>query len=303
MRRRSLALISLVLACLPDPEGAARDQPAKVEPAKAEPAKAEPAKVEPAKVEPAKVEPAKVEPAKVEPASVSAGMPAPSKPELLALAKPEIRGELALLAPIVEFGPRRFAAAIRSRPFADRFEFRVHALIVEADTSVPPRWSVVGELELHAIDEPALAEIDEGPLDIPTTVRGEDYDDDGELELLVRVRHDRMCPGGGPNVITTMIVVDPSPSPSVALKTELHHALGNGASETKAEVVHEDLDGDGHRDVRIRYETTSEPVEEDGAPTSQSAENRWLWQSSRDAWVVEAGPSGEPPYASWGCDW
>jgi hypothetical protein len=233
---------------------------------------------------------------------LAAGIDPPSKPALLAVAKPTIPGELGLLAPMVEFGPRRFAAAIRSQPFAERLEYDVHALIVEASAATPPVWSVVGSIEVHELRDPSLADLDDPGL-IPTTVHAEDYDDDGEPELLVRVRNDVTCPGGGPNEITTMILVDPGPTPSIALETELHHALGNGAAETKALLTHEDLNGDGHRDVRIQYTTTSEPIEGEAAEPPDVAENRWIWDAGRDAWSLQNEASGKPAYTRWGCDW
>jgi hypothetical protein len=298
--RTSLGLVILFVSACSEP---ASRQPEKASPPaeKAEP-KTEVEGIDANEPPVAKTEPIEeVDPPPAK-ATVAAGIDPPSKTALLALAKPAIRGELGLLAPVVEFGPRRFAAAIRSQPFEARLEYGVHALIVEASDATPPVWSVVGSIEVHELDDPSLADFDNPGL-IPTTTHADDYDDDGEPELIVRVRETVTCPGGGPNEITSLILVDPSPTPSIALKTELHHALGNGAAETKALLTHEDLDGDGHRDVRIKYTTTSEPLEGEPPEKPDVAENRWLWAADRDAWALQNEASGKPAYTSWGCDW
>jgi hypothetical protein len=310
--RRSLGIVILFITAV----GCDRESPAQAEKKASPAAKAEgvegidaskpPQKVDPEKIEKAeptepteKTEPAATNPAK---ATLTAGIEAPSKTDLLALAKPAIPGDLALLAPMVEFGPRRFAAALRSQPDKTKPVFEVHAVIVEASEASPPVWSVIASLEIHEVDGSKFDEtVEAEPSSIPTTVLADDYDDDGEPELLVRVRNHVMCEADGDNEITTLAIVDPAPAVGIALKTELHHTHRMDIFSTKATVSHEDLNGDGHRDVRIKYETTTTPLDDDADPSTEVAENRWLWEAGRDAWTLQNEASGKPAYSSWGC--
>jgi hypothetical protein len=308
MRARSVPVVALTLAlaCDPKPAGGADSKEAPSETAKetaektAEAPEREPKAPAPASTQnTVPTEDATVPSEDTAPASftIAAGIAAPAKAEARAAIEAALASKPTLLAPPVEFGARRYAFAVHTKSGEeDDPTFTVHALVLEA-AGDDAAWSVAGELELAKMEQEILREVAGR---IPTTIKADDYDDDGEAELIVRMREIVMCGGGGPNEITTMRIVDFGPTPRLALDTELAHSLLSGAAETKAKVVHEDLNADRHRDVRIRY--TTQAVDE---ADEQGAENRWLWDAAADEWrrAPTAGDAELPAYDKWGCDW
>ncbi|NJK32854.1 MAG: hypothetical protein HC927_10840 [Deltaproteobacteria bacterium] len=164
-------------------------------------------------------------------------------------------------------------------------------------------WVIGDRIELLEWTREWLDDADAGS--IPTTIYVDDYEDDGELELLVRFRNEIMCPGGGANEVTTLMLIELAETPPrIALQTEIDHALGSGAAQTKAKLIHEDLDGDAHRDLRIVYRSSG--LDEDGAPTQADGEEerRWRWDPQADGWVRLAAEGKWVEYARGeGCEW
>ena len=208
----------------------------------------------------------------------------PTKAQALKASKTVLNGKLAQLAPIVSLSDGR--AAVVWRNFTAVSEASVELVVlVRTDQT----WTVQSNRAVTGATTPWL---DDGPPPFAVTARTDDYDDDGEPEILVRVRAPVMCPGGGPNTITEMKIFDLTPSLEPALSTELRHLMDAYPEEaTKAKVTHEDVDGDGHRDVKIVYVSKSEGV-------SDTATNVWTYSPDKDAWVLR-----KPEYERWGCDW
>ncbi len=208
----------------------------------------------------------------------------PTKVQALRASKGVLEGKLAQLAPIVPLSDGR--AAVLWRNFTDVAEASVE-LVVLAQTD--GLWAVQGHTAVTGASTPWL---DDGPPPFAVTARSDDYDDDGEPEVLVRVRVPQMCPGGGPNTITQMKIFDLSPRLEPVLATELRHLIDAHPQEaTTAKVAHEDVDNDGHRDVKIVYVSSTEGV-------SHTATNVWTYAPDKDAWLLR-----NPEYERWGCEW
>ena len=208
----------------------------------------------------------------------------PTKTQALKASKAVLKGKLAQLAPIVPLSDGR--AAVVWRNFTGVSEASVELVVLAQADGV---WTAQNHETVTAASTPWL---DDGPPPLAVTARSEDYDDDGEPEILVRVRVPEMCPGGGPNTITEMKIFDLNPTLEPALSTELRHLMDAYPEEaTKAKVTHEDVDGDGHRDVKIVYVSKSEGV-------SDTALNVWRYVPEKDAWALH-----KPEYERWGCDW
>ncbi|MEM7159644.1 MAG: hypothetical protein AAF799_42785 [Myxococcota bacterium] len=140
----------------------------------------------------------------------------------------------------------------------------------------------------HHVATPWLGE---EPPHIDPSLTVDDYDDDGRPEVRMVLTEEIMCPGGGPNVIRTMMLFDTEPKLAKGLQIELDHEMLAGDTVTQASVAFEDLDGDGHRDVRVVYVMT------DAEGERSEAENRWLWLD-KDRWTFDRGD-----YHRYGCDW
>ena len=209
----------------------------------------------------------------------------PTKAQARVASRAVVKGALAQLAPIVSLSDGR--AAILWRVTTDPSKAEASAVLVVirfADGAwVAEDAAVVLEASTPwTEDVPSLA----------ATVRSEDYDDDGEPEVLVRIRYPMMCPGGGPNTITSLTIFAVSAPVRAVLSTELHHKMDAYEHEgTKATVSHRDTNGDGHRDVEIVYTTKF-----DGKRDTQT--NVWVYRPDDDAWTLTS-----PEYERWGCDW
>lgn len=273
---------------------------AKAEP-KAEPktdAKAE-AKAE-TKAEPTPETKAEPTPQPTAPAgapSLAAGIDAPDQPRVLELARTKGLAKPTLAAKLAEAGPRRFVAAIRDRKGATPAEYSLHLVLLRAHEPAPGAavaWVADGVIELHRWSSPWLEDAEAGS--IPTTLIVDDHERDGEIEVLVRFRHELMCPGGGPNTITELRIVELEPTLAITLESELHHAMVS--TEMKGTVHHEDLDADGHPDLRIHFSTKS-----DHDPEPQVTESRWRWVPTDDTWAPLTDTATPPPRSRTGCDW
>ncbi|MGH1340217.1 MAG: hypothetical protein ACRBN8_01600 [Nannocystales bacterium] len=208
----------------------------------------------------------------------------PTKVEALTASKALLKGKLARLAPLVSLPDGR--AALVWRNFTRASEAGVELVVVaQSDRG----W----EVQSHAtVAEASTPWLDEGPPPFAVTLRSDDYDDDGEPEILVRVRASVMCPGGGPNTITQMTIFDLAPTLEPAFTTELRHLMDARPEDaTTAKVTHEDVDGDGHRDVKVVYRSHSE-----GEATT--ATNVWTYTEDQDKWILH-----KPQYERWGCSW
>jgi hypothetical protein len=231
------------------------------------------------------------------PPSLTAGIDPPDQRRVLGLARAKGLARPALAAKLAEAGARRYIAAIRDRKGSTPAEYSLHLLLLRAPDSAPGaavEWVADGVLELHRWRSEWLDEAGAGA--IPTTLVVDDHERDGEIEVLVRFRHEIMCPGGGPNTITDLRIVELEPALAVVLKTELHHSIPS--TETKGTAHHEDLDGDGHTDLRIAYSTKSEDE-----PKAKRAENRWRWVPGDDIWLPLTEGAKLPTNDRTGCDW
>lgn len=212
---------------------------------------------------------------------------APTKKEVTAATRSVLKGKLARLAPIMSLPDGRAAVVWRHTAGEYINEATVELVVLKRGAD---GWTVEGVKQVVDGSTPWLDEDEPPPLAV--TARAQDYDDDGETEILVRVRYALMCPGGGPNTVTSLDIYDITPSLQVAMSTELHHLMdAYPEAETRASVKHEDLDGDGHRDVKVEY--VSKP---DGKTVR--ATNKWIYAPSDDAWALT-----KPEYERWGCDW
>lgn len=275
---RGFAAFLVLAACVPP---AAPPAPAGEEVA--------PGRVEPSpEVEPAEEVAAEPQPteAEAEPKATpsSAG---PSKKEATVATRSMLKGKLARLAPILTLPDGRAAVLWRHTAGEYACEASVQLVLLKQDEG---EWSAEGVKEVVDSSTPWIDEDEPPPFAV--TARTDDYDDDGEPEILVRVRYALMCPGGGPNTVTSLHIYDTTPGLDTALSTELHHLMdAYPEEETRATVKHEDLDGDGHRDVKIEYVSKPEGKVE-------RATNTWLYTPARDAWTLT-----KPKYERWGCDW
>lgn len=206
---------------------------------------------------------------------------APTKEQALVASRSGLKGKLAQLAPIMSLVDGRAAVLWRHTTSARACEADVVLAVLKPEGG---GWALESSALLFDASTPWLDE--DTPPPLAATARAEDLDRDGESEILVRVRHPVMCPGGGPNTITSMFVLDATPRLAVALSTELHHVMDAYPDQgTKAIVTHDD------RDVVITYTSTSEE-----GTTTQT--NRWVYEPEADAWSLP-----EPAYERWGCDW
>ena len=207
-----------------------------------------------------------------------------TKTQALKASKAVLSGKLAQLAPIVSLSDGR--AAVVWRNFTGVSEASVELVVLVRTDGV---WAVQSH---GVVTEASTPWLGDEPPPFAVTALSDDYDDDGAPEILVRVRGPVMCPGGGPNTITQMKIFDLTPTLEQALATELRHLMdAYPADATKAKVTHEDVNGDGHRDVKIVYVSKSEGV-------SDTATNVWRYSPDKDAWILH-----KPEYERWGCAW
>lgn len=228
-----------------------------------------------------------------------AGVPAPASKPILALARAAKLAAPALATAPEAFGPRRHAAILRTRTGAAPAKFGLHAVLLTLPEAAGADWTITSTIDLSSWSRPWYEDSDPEAGSIPTTIKVDDLDDDGELELQVRFRSEIMCGGGGENQVTTLMIVELGESPPrIALQTEIDHALGNGAVQTRTRVIHEDLDQDGHRDLKIEYRTS-----EEGAPPVEE-QRRWRWDPGADTWarLTTDGTWQEYKHKD-GCDW
>lgn len=203
---------------------------------------------------------------------------------------PLVEGELELLADITELDAQRKVGAWRHfDPAVPGEADIIVAIVVPEDGKDTAQWGVEHMAVVHHVATPWQGE--EAPT-VGLSLTADDFDDDGEPEIHVTLGEEIMCPGGGPNVITTLMMFDTDPPLAEVLRTELSHEMLASPLVTEAEAKFVDLDGDGHRDVRIRY-VTDDP--DDGRT---SVENRWRYDSDEDRWSLLSGD-----YDRFGCDW
>lgn len=271
----------------------------KTEPAPKTETKAEPTPatdVPAVKAEPTPVPPAAVPVAQ---ASAAAGVDPPKQSIVLALARAKGFAKAALATKLAEAGARRYVAAIRDRkPMPSGFpEYSLHLLLLrlpEAAAGAKAEWVVDGAVELHRWGPAMPIDDPEGSSSIPTTLVVDDHDRDGEIEVLARYRHEFSCTPMV-SMVTDLAIVELEPTLAVALKTELHHELTEVAKKGTAH--HEDLDGDGHPDLRVGFSTKAE-----GEPKPKLTENRWRWVAD-DTWAPLTDGAKLPTEPLAGCEW
>lgn len=271
MHARAVALLGCLLACnTPKPE-----TDAKVEEAKP----SAPTKTEPVAEPPVPVPEMKAPPSSIDELARAAGFQEGSS-----ITKPE------------QFGPNGIVAIVRTRNGA---KFELHALLLTLPDLERPTWVLSSSLKLFGWSRDWYDEGDPEAGELPTTIKVDDYDDDGELELSVGISDEIMCSGGGENYVSTFMLVELAETPPrIALQIETDHALGNGAVQTETRILHEDLDADGHRDLKIVYRT-----KEQGEPDIED-ELRWRWDSKTDGWLpLESDGTWKKHTAGQGCDW
>jgi hypothetical protein len=123
------------------------------------------------------------------------------------------------------------------------------------------------------------------------TWRAEDVDADGELELVMVVRWivAVVC-GPGQLWESELIIVDLVPRASIALALALESYSESGVYERRGHAAHEDRNGDGHPDVRVRFrdcDLDDEGEERCDAPRYVD----YLWDAARDVFSVSTPPS------------
>ncbi|MCR9160654.1 MAG: hypothetical protein ACE37F_20925 [Nannocystaceae bacterium] len=208
----------------------------------------------------------------------------PTKKQALVASRAVLSGKLAQLAPIVSLSDGRAAVLWRHTKASEAWDVDVELVMLAFDGTT---WIAQASRGVTSASTPWLDEDQPPPL--AATMKSDDYDDDGEPEVLIRIRYPEMCPGGGPNTITSLDVFDVTPRITAALSTQIHHLMDAYPEEgTKATTEHIDLNGDGHRDVKITYETKGE----------KPLVNRWLYQPESDTWTLR-----NPQYERWDCDW
>lgn len=212
----------------------------------------------------------------------------PTKAAIQSAAVAALGAKAAKLTPTVRVGGTRFVSAWRVPDPELGHAATVHLVVVEKDPE--GTWVAAHHTELLAMKTEWLDE--DKPPPMAATVRGEDYDDDGEAEILVRIEEQIMCPGAGPNYVTHLLVFNLKAALARAHQSELHHRNDNGIA-TRGKAEHVDLNGDGHRDLRITYTTQDE---HDGSKKVDV--NTWLWDAKTDAYKAE-----KVAYTASACDW
>lgn len=137
--------------------------------------------------------------------------------------------------------------------------------------------------------------VEEGSVPAPRVLasRLDDWDDDGqpELELVVQYNGPQVC-GVGTTAYRHVYVVDPgaasrpgTPRVAAALLTQTDPEADT-LEQTMATVLHEDADGDGHRDLVLRSRVCAladvEAAERTCAPPTREV---FRWDATRDAWM------------------
>lgn len=277
--RASLAIALLCMGCSNRPSETPRAPVAQVSVAKASEDADKP-------VREAAEEPAR-EDAASEPIKESGVVLArPTKAEARRVLRSTVPGKLAILAPSVAVNGTDYAYVWRridpKKPYeADAVLAVVHGEQVPGGSV---EWTLVDSVVFYHAKNP---ESDEEVPAIPTTLKVGDYDDDGEPELMVRFREYFMVPGGGVNEVTNMIIFDTAPMFGVEIQTELRHGLiANPDSYTEVVVRHVDLNGDGHRDIRINSSYDIGRGDPDFPP--ERSTNEWLWDAEHDVWVWQS---------------
>jgi len=112
-----------------------------------------------------------------------------------------------------------------------------------------------------------------------------DLDADGEPEAMFFVQyHDEPQPAVGDVARGHYFVVDLDPGPRVAASFESQaHPQADVLLERRATVRREDLDGDGHPDLRVRGRECMSATE--GAEDCTPVDERWIWDAPTDAWT------------------
>lgn len=194
---------------------------------------------------------------------------------------------LAILAPILPL-PGDRAAVLWQR----KTEREVSAELVLLEQG-RDGWAVGHSAVVQTV------EIWDEPPTLAASMFAEDYDDDGEQELLVRVRYPQMCPGGGPATSTSLNVYRAQTLDRV-LSAGLRFMLdAYPEEEIRGKVSHTDVDGDGHRDISIEFVWRDLIGEGDDAALSKptSSTEVWLYEADTDVWTLR----GDKPALSGEC--
>ena len=212
----------------------------------------------------------------------------PTKAQARVASRAKVEGKLAILAPIVSL-PKGRAAVLWKR----RAGSNIEAVLVLLEHHADEGWSVAASTVAQTVDgswsdDPKVA----------ATLRADDYDDDGKVELLLRVRYPEMCPGGGPATSTSLTLFR-AETLEPGLRTGLRFMLdAYPQEEIRGRVSHVDVDGDGHRDVEIRFDTRELELRdgEEILGPRRSKTNTWIYEPTSDAWTLredQAALSGD----------
>lgn len=136
-------------------------------------------------------------------------------------------------------------------------------------------------------------ELPDDPERMPTrlailTWRAEDVDDDGHLELVMVADYVRavVC-GPGPVSARRLLIVNLGDFPTIAFSEALeHYYVRDGSvriSELRGHATHEDVNGDRHRDVRVRFRDCGRGERGDECGPSRDVD--FVYQGATDTFV------------------
>ena len=205
------------------------------------------------------------------------------------------------VSPGLALGDGRFATVVRHHD-QKKSGWKLNLLLLRQQGEA---WSVVQQDALPLLGEArsgnphtaaALCSIEEDRS--PTAALFvQDYDKDGQPELLVRWKLCWLLPGlGGTDVRVMRLYNLPAAGalrPAFHLEIE-HDARPTAAGRTLGRYTFTDLDKDGHPDLLVRFESNDiDFAREDELDCVELWERRFSWRAAGDRWV-ESGPGGKP---------
>jgi len=217
-------------------------------------------------------------------------VPPPSWTTVMRLARIEGLEAPAPAGKMVGLGANRHVAPLRMRVDGESGDFVLVFVILE---QMDEQWSRVSALPVHTwpFDDERIA----------VSLFTDDYDRDGVLEIMARYRFILVCPGGGNNLITHMVLVEVANESKVALKVEIKHEMDNEVPEvTHGTLRHDDVDDDGDLDVVITY-LTEDYDDESGRIFKHENENRFLFEPSTQSYREDTAAPNR--YLRTNCDW
>lgn len=199
-------------------------------------------------------------------------------------------------APLPFGDPPRYVAVVSSaeRPVEEPTDVRDATLFVLAQSA--SGFEIASSVRLPIAPRANMHEERRGRDFTIATWRAEDVDADGELELVMVVRWivAVVC-GPGQVWQSELVVVDLVPTARIALSLALESYFESGMYTQRGHVTHEDRDGDGHPDVRVRLRDCD--VDDEGAERCGPARYQdYLWRADTDTFAAPptVAPSAAP---------